>query len=109
MELASPKDKNIEKLLENLFGRFGKTNFELTNYWDGDLCAIGLRNSSDKEFLIYVSTWAIQENRYFVEIEDSDSEVVLNGYTNGNRNELEFEEVCQLVAKYFRLQPIYEK
>ena len=109
MELASPKDESIEGFLKKLFGRFGRTNFELTNYWDGDLCAIGLRNSSDKEFLIYVSTWHVQENRYFVEIEDSKSEIVVNGYVNGNRSEINFEEVCKLVAKYFRLQPIYEK
>ena len=73
------------------------------------MCAIGLRNSSDKEFLIYISTWQIQENRYFVEIEDSKNEIVVNDFTNSNRNEMEFEEVCKLVAKYFRLQPIYEK
>ncbi len=109
MKLASPKDKSIEQVLSKLFSRFGENNFGLTDYWDADLNAIGIRNSKDGEYLIYISTWQITKKLYFVEIENSNRAVVSNGYKNGNLNEIDFEQLSELVTKYLHLQLIYEK
>lgn len=102
------KDESIKELLNRLFQRFGESNFYLTDYWDADLCAIGIKNSKDSEFLVYISTWQVEKDHYFVEVEDSNKETVLNGYKNGELHERDFEELSDIVKKYLQLQPIYE-
>jgi len=77
------KDESVKEVLVKLFERFGQSNFYLTDYWDGDLCAIGIKKSKNGEFPIYISTWKMSKNHYFVEVEDSKMEVVLNAYKNG--------------------------
>jgi hypothetical protein len=109
MSLVLEKSKSIQNLLTKLFQRFGEPNFYLTDFWDADLRAIGIKNSKDGEFLIYVSTWKIKKNHYFVEVEDSKKEVVLNGYNGRELYERSFEELSELVTKYLNLQPIYEQ
>lgn len=103
------KNKSIQDVLINLFQRFGKSNFYLTDFWDADLCAIGIKNSKDGEFLIYISTYRIKKNHYFVEVENSKQEMILNGYEDGELCERTFEELSELVTKYLNLEPIYEQ
>ena len=98
------KDDRIKKVLKKLFQRFGESNFYLTNYWDADLTAIGIKNSEDGEFLIYLSTYHIQKDHYFVEVENSSKGLILNGYKNGELNEINFIELCEIVTKYL-IQP----
>ncbi len=103
------KDKSLIEVLNKLFHRYGESNFYLTDFWDADLCAIGIKNSIESEYLIYISTYRIKKNRYFVEVEDSNKEVVLNGYKNGELRELNFEELSKIVSEYLHIQPIYEQ
>lgn len=109
MSSNSEKDKRINKVLVKLFERFGQSNFYLTDYWDADLCAIGIKNSKDGENLIYISTYKIKKEHYFIEVEDSNKETILNGYKNGELYERNFEELSEIVEKYLHLQPIYEQ
>lgn len=103
------KSQRIKEVLTKLFKRFGKSYFLLTDYWDADLCAIGIKNSNNVEFLIYISIYRIKKDYYFVEVEDSTKEVVLSGLKNGKPNEINFEELSEIVEKYLNLQPIYEQ
>jgi hypothetical protein len=48
------KDKTINSFLERHKQEFNLLNIKIVDYWDGDLCAIGLEN---KEKLIYISTF----------------------------------------------------
>ena len=97
------KAQRIKDVLNKLFERLGEDSFYLTDYWDADLCAIGIKNSEEGEFLIYISIYKIKKEHYFVEVEDSNKEVVLNGYTNGELNEINFEELSEIVSKYLNL------
>lgn len=103
------KDESIKTVLRRLFERFGESNFYLTDYCDADLHAIGIKNSQNGKNLIYISTWKVQKNHYFVEVEDSNKEVILNGYANGELCERSFEELSEVVFKYLKLEPIYEQ
>ena len=102
------KSKSIKKVLNKLFQQYGEDNLELTDYWDADLCSIGVRNNTDKEYLVYISIYKIRKNHFFVEVENSNSDVVMNGYTNGELNEFSFKELSEIVEKYLHLKKINE-
>ena len=53
------KDKTIKQFLEKLKSETKFTNLEIVDYWDADLCAIGLKNENR---LIYISTFNHAEN-----------------------------------------------
>ncbi|RYU96951.1 hypothetical protein [Emticicia agri] len=49
------KDKTIINLMNRLKTFFEMSSVEFVDYWDGDLCAIGLKR---QERLVYISTYA---------------------------------------------------
>lgn len=102
------KDESIKKVLSNLYQRFGESNFRTVDYWDADLCAIGIKNSIDGEHLFYISTWKISTDHYFVEIENSNGDVILKGEKEGVSKEIDFDRLSELITEYLFLQPIYE-
>jgi hypothetical protein len=102
--------KSIKDVLTKLSQRFGQSNFAITDYWEADLCAIGIKNLTDKKHLIYISTNNLPKDFYFVEVEKANSENDLADYdVVGNFENINFEELSQLVTKYLNLQPIYEQ
>jgi len=106
MKLAVPKDKTIEKVLAKLYKLFGETNFYLVENWDADLCAIGIKNLTDRKHLIYISTYNKPTDYYFVEIEKLNSKTDLENYdVIGDFDEITFEELSKLITKYLYLQP----
>lgn len=48
------KDNSITELIERLKSKIDFTAIEFVPYWDGDLCAIGLKQ---RNHLIYISTY----------------------------------------------------
>ncbi|MBI1286025.1 MAG: hypothetical protein GC178_00440 [Flavobacteriales bacterium] len=77
------KDKSILSLVEHLESKFGKDSFNITDYWEGDLCAIGFSDLKN-QFLIYVSTWKRNKYEYFVNLEDiskgEDTHIVIQSF-----------------------------
>lgn len=74
------KDNTIIELIEKLFTEL-IDKLEICDYWDGDLCSIGIKSVNSDTKLIYVSTCGEQENKYYYECEVAD-----NGYTNDSGN-----------------------
>ena len=68
MELT--KDHSILQILTHLEQRFGKNTFTITDYWDADLCAIGLADHYGK-YLLYISTYEKPKGTFYVEVEDT--------------------------------------
>jgi hypothetical protein len=54
------KDDRILEIVKHLFDKFGDDCFKIRDYWDADLCAIGLSDNSEK-YLFYISTYNKQE------------------------------------------------
>jgi hypothetical protein len=54
------KDKTIFELLEKLKLQTGFEKVEIIDHWDGDLCAIGLKNGGR---MVYVNTYNYSEGR----------------------------------------------
>lgn len=54
------KDKTIFELLEKLKLQTNFEKTEIIDYWDGDLCAIGIKNGIR---MVYINTFHLYENR----------------------------------------------
>ena len=63
------KVKTILNLITHLEQKFGNDSFVIEDYWEADLCAIGISNSTGK-FLIYISSCNKVEGIFYVEIEE---------------------------------------
>lgn len=61
------KDDKIRWTIRHLGDMFGDRNFKIKDYWDGDLCAIGLTDNEEKH-LVYISTY--NEKGYYVSLEN---------------------------------------
>jgi hypothetical protein len=95
------KDESIKFVLNELHNRFGAESFRLADYWEADLCAVGIKSKNDGDYLIYISTWKKLPNTYFVEIEKENSTSDLTNYTVVERLEnLGIEDLSELVKKY---------
>lgn len=110
MILNSEKDKSIRKVLNELRERFGQENFKITDYWDADLCGVGIKNIHDTDYLIYISTLNQLPNTYFAEIERANSKTDLTDYSVIGRFEnISIEGLSELINKYLILKPTYEQ
>ncbi|WP_028980903.1 hypothetical protein [Sporocytophaga myxococcoides] len=65
------KDNKIKSIVRHLSDKFGGQNFKIKDYWDGDLCAIGMTDNEEK-YLIYVSVFG--DNDFYVSLENLRSE-----------------------------------
>ena len=93
------KDDKIISLIKYLSDKYGKNSFQIKDYWDTDLSAIGLCDKTGK-YLIYI---AVYNEHYFVSLEDppinNDFPYVSAGdYDNVNLSKLE-----ELVTKHLRI------
>ncbi len=95
------KDESIKKVLNDLFERFDEENLKVTDFWDADLCAVGIKNKRDSDFLIYISTYNKPPNTYYAEIEKANSKTDLTDYSVIGRFEnINIEKLSEIVDKY---------
>ena len=91
------KDITIVKLIERLKLNINFTLLEIVDYWEADLCAIGLRKGNQ---LVYISTFKQVKNDvlnydFDLEIVDDDNKENLNVIKEG-RNVSEAELVDEI-------------
>ena len=89
------KDPTIKSVVKHLASKYGFDSFKLRDYWEGDLCAIGLSDIKEKH-LIYISTFGKAENHFFIELENTKPDetddfpyVSVGEYDNISLDELE--------------------
>lgn len=63
------KEDSIITLLEKVIRDIGIDNISIVDYWEADLCAIGISKKEDKEQLVYISTFNQPEGEYYYELE----------------------------------------
>lgn len=93
------KDKSIIHLIDHLENRFGVGTFIINDFWDADLCAIGL-SDLHKEALIYISTYGKRDGQYYISIEDIDNPT----FSNSQLVNVEIKEIEKRIAKYLKLK-----
>lgn len=62
------KDQSILYVLEKLIEELSN-GFVVVDYWEGDLCAIGISASYSTNTLVYISTFNQLPNKYYYECE----------------------------------------
>ncbi len=63
------KDESILALLANLAAEIDRNLWKVVDYWNADLCAVGIASATDTRFLVYVSTWRQPPGTYAYECE----------------------------------------
>lgn len=107
MASSLQKNETILEVIKELFDKFGEDNFQLTDYWEDDLYAVGIKNVTDRKHLIYISTFNRPIGFYFVEVEKSNSETDLADYSVVKKFEKAgFDQILELFRKYLYLKPL---
>jgi hypothetical protein len=66
------KDPSIFQMLVRLSVEL-KNGFEIADFWDGDLCAIGILRRNTNVRLVYISTFNLSPDQYYYACEVADS------------------------------------
>lgn len=61
------KDLQIRRIVDYLLNKYNE-NIIIKDFWDADLCAIGLSDKTEK-YLIYISTFGLSIDRFNVVLE----------------------------------------
>lgn len=94
------KDTKIKLTVKHLAGKFGESNFKIKDYWDADLCAIGITDVEENH-LVYISTYG--DKGYYVSLE------ILKNVDDhpykpiGDFNNLDLEGLEKIFAKHLGL------
>jgi hypothetical protein len=96
------KDDRILEIVKYLFDKFGDDCFKVRDYWDADLCAIGLSDNSEK-YLFYISTYNKQEDHYFISLENTTSGDDFPYESVGDFDEVKLNELERLFKQHLRI------
>lgn len=62
------KDSSILELLNRI--DLDSRNWTVIDYWDADLCAVGIAHKDHPRHLVYISTFGEARNHYYYECEE---------------------------------------
>lgn len=93
------KDDTIKQLLIHLEQTFGQGKLVVTDFWDSDLCAIGLSDSK-KERLVYISSWKKKQGEFFV----SKGKIVVPSVSFDERDNINIQQVEGIVKNYLLIK-----
>lgn len=68
------KDPSITEIVERLLSDLGPEAFVTLDYWDDDLCAVGVARPSDHRYLVYISTFPSEAGKISYECESPPTE-----------------------------------
>lgn len=98
-QMTTEKDKSIQDLLRLIDP--GKHNWIVVDYWDGDLCAIGIAHKDQPRRLIYISTFNQAPGYYYYECEEP-AGPMLSDYTATKSAEgIDFHELMRIINWHF--------
>ncbi len=95
--MTSDKDPTIIDLLERL--RLQARGWFIRDYWEADLCAIGISSRKQPTRLVYVSTFNKSANNYDYEFEQLSSSTSVDYDSVIDEQSVGFEDlVCRMEA-----------
>ena len=92
------KDPFLRSLVNNIIEKLEEKDLEIVDYWDADLCAIGLKKKGESKRLVYVSSYGESPEYFCLEFEEIDrcSFQVVNRYENVHET-----DILEKVAEFF--------
>ena len=97
------KAKKILAVVKRLTIKYGVESFKIKDFWDGDLLSIGLSDKSEK-FLIYISIYKQDREKYFVLLEDLSSEEEFAYLPKGDFENVTFEELEKHFVEHLKIK-----
>lgn len=94
------KDESIILVVNHLQNKFGGSKILVKDYWDADLCAIGITNR-EGNCLIYISTFAKEPNYYYVSLEQVHAHRHKANTSQKEFDNLSLSDLESLVQNYF--------
>jgi hypothetical protein len=95
------KNEKIKSLVRLLAKKYGEENFRIKDFWEADLCAIGLSDMEEKH-LVYFSTY--NEKGIYVSLENLKTSNDLPYETVGDSENLDEAEWEKIVVQHLRLK-----
>jgi hypothetical protein len=96
------KDPRILELLHELEASMPAGSYQIVDYWDADLCAIGVASKSDPRRLVYVSTYGQQDGAYAFECEAPPDEASADFQVTDQGDGLMLETLLQKIRAHLR-------
>ena len=98
------KDPSITQVVDRLRARFGASTFETVDYWDGDLCAIGVVSPHAPGRLVYICTHGKPPERFYVSLELPPAPGSELPYADGgDHDELDFDGLAAVMSEHLSL------
>jgi hypothetical protein len=99
------KDASIVDLLTRLEHVLGAGSFVVADYWDADLCAIGIASAADSNAVVYLSTYGPAPDRFHFECELVNPNAgpdEMPYKVSEEREDASFDELVAAIRRHFR-------
>lgn len=95
------KDKQIQRIVDYFLDKY-KERILVKDFWDADLCAIGLCDKIEKH-LIYISTFGLPVDRFNVVLENL-TDINENPVIVGEFKDISFERLENILINHLMIE-----
>ena len=96
------KDSSIIEVMAKLKDQ-STNEIEVIDHWDADLCAIGFWNGREKERIAYVSTYNMEDGKYFLSLEFPEQEGSDESSEDIDYHDIDFSELLDRFTNHLSM------
>jgi hypothetical protein len=97
------KGKSIKMLLAKLAGHFGEETLEIADPWYEDMSGIVLSNAKKPGKVLYIGTFGMPKDFYYLELELPSKENPMPYNPNGKYNRVSYERLIEVLSKHLEV------
>jgi hypothetical protein len=98
------KGKSIKTLLSKLTNRFGEGVLEIADPWHSDMSAIVLGNAKKKGKVIYIGTFGMLKDFYYLELELPSKDTPFPYNPNNKYNRVSYDRLVEILISHLELE-----
>jgi hypothetical protein len=92
------KSKAIRHLIDKL--SLEENKWEIKDYWEGDLCAIGVIKQGNNNRLAYISSYNRENGKYYYEMEINTGSEETDFRVIGKGEDVDFETLFEVIKSH---------
>ncbi|KAF0227728.1 MAG: hypothetical protein FD167_4827 [bacterium] len=97
------KGKSIKTLLSKLANHFGEDTLEITDPWHSDMSAIVLGNAKKRGKIVYIGTFGMLKDFYYLELELPTKDIAFPYNPDGKYNRVSYERLIEILISHLEL------
>ncbi|MFY9225801.1 MAG: hypothetical protein WAQ98_24195 [Blastocatellia bacterium] len=97
------KGKSIKTLLSKLNRYFGEDALEIADLWQADMSSIVLSNAKKPGKVIYIGTFGMLKDFYYLELELPSRETAIPYNPDGKYNRVSYERLLEILENHLEL------